>query len=471
MLSAVAVVAALAVLAVLTWPLLEPLWRRLQTETGLPWPVLIVFGVSVLLLVITALRRRRRRTKARLDDDAFTTTEATQAPTRRRRDERVPAGCLWGPGLFLVVGLAFSLFFVLPAIKSLRALDWQQTECQILASSVATHSGDDGATYSVEVTYRYEVDDVEYTGDRYRFLGGSSSGRKGKQKVVDSLPPGSTTTCWVNPDDPADAVLDRGLSWEYAFALLPLVFVLLGGVGLILALRARATAGEKGVTAERAMSDAMRPFGGEERDVLPEPVTGPLELEPTASPLGKLLGVSLFAVIWNGILGIFVWQLVREPECFLGCFLIPFVLVGLLLLVGIPYQALALANPRPHLRLTEARLRPEGATNLHWHFTGATGRLRTLRIDLEGRETVHYRSGDSSSNSTATIARLELVDQRQRGLLGQGNVLVEIPAGAMHTFRGRRNQVIWVLTVRAEIARWPDVNEEFEVSVFPEVAA
>lgn len=466
----VAAVAAVIALVTLAWPLVGPLWQRLRAESGSSLPLLIVLGVAALSIVVAVLRMRRRRAASRQEDDRFLTAEEPPRPARRRRDDRVPAGCLWGPGLFLVVGLVFSLFFVLPAIKSLRALDWQETECQMLASSVATHSGDDGATYSVEVTYRYRFDGAEYTSNRYRFLGGSSSGREGKQKVVDSLPPGSTTTCWVNPESPGDSVLDRGLSWEYAFALLPLVFVLFGAAGLVLALRARATVRQQGVTAEAAMVEAMRPLGGDVRDVLPEAVAGPLELEPTATALGKLLGISLFAVIWNGILGIFVWQLVREPEWFLGCFLVPFVFVGLLLLVGIPYQALALANPRPHVRLTEARLHPGAATNLHWHFTGATGRLRSLRIDLEGRETVNYRSGDSSSSSTATIARVELVDQRQSGLLGQGNVLVEIPEGAMHTFRGRRNRVAWVLTVRAEIARWPDVNEEFEVSVFPEVA-
>lgn len=463
------VVAFLVMAWVLTEPLLRQQWQKYRAGE-LEQPLLILgFALLFVLPSLLMLWRVWRRSPEPMPEDAFAEARDTEPAPRRWRENGVPRGCIIGPLVFLVAGLGFALVFVLPAIKSLRALDWDPTECQILASSVATHSGDDGATYSVEVTYRYEVDGVEYTGDRYRFLGGSSSGRKGKQEVVDALPPGAMTSCWVNPEDPQEAVLDRRFSWEYAFALLPLVFVVLGAAGLILALRARTAVRERGLDAKAAIEEAARPLTGDRPDVLPEVRSGSLELEPTATPLGKLLGISFFALFWNGILAVFIWHLIREPELLLGCFLVPFVLVGLLLLIGVPYQALALANPRPHLRLTDRRLYPGGATNLHWHFTGAARRLQNLRIDLEGREKVTYRSGDSSSSSTAAIARIELVDWQQRGLLGQGNVAVEIPAGAMHTFHGRRNRIVWMLTVRAEIARWPDVNEEFEVTVLPQV--
>ena len=472
LIATVAVIGVVIVGATLAAPLLEPYWRGLR-ESG-DWRHWAVAAGAVLLFLagpLLMLRRLWRKPPAPAET-GFGTDGGPEALPRRVRGKTAVWGCVVGPAVFLVVGLGFSLFFAFPAVKVIKARSWDPVECEILASSVATHTGDDGSTYSVEVTYRYQVEGLEYTGNRYRFLGGSSSGREGKQEVVDSLPPGTTTTCWVDPESPDEAVLDRNLSWEYAFALLPLVFVGLGALGLVIALRARALARRADISTEESFEAAVASLGGPQKDdVLPAVPPGELLLEPAASPFGKLLGVIFFALIWNGILSIFVWQFTREPEWFLGCFLVPFVLVGLLLLTGIPYQLLALANPRPHLRLADGRLRPGGATNLHWHFTGATGRLRALSIRLEGRETVTYRSGDSSSSSSTAIARVDLVDRDQQGLLGQGNVLVEIPPGAMHSFNGRRNKIEWVLVLQGKIARWPDVNEEFEVAVLPEVGS
>ena len=437
---------------------------------------LLVFGIVAVALIIavTMARRARRRQLAAEQVAAFESApEEVEGglPRRRKADERTPLGCIIGPGLFLVVGLGFLAIFAFPAAKVVKARWWLPLECQILASSVAAHSGDDGYTYSVEVTYRYVVDGVEYTGNRYKFLGGSSSGQEGKQKVVDSLPPGHVTTCWVDPDDPTESVLDRGLSWEYAFAILPLVFVTLGAVGLVMVLRARALSKSPEVTAEEGIEAAFESFSSERKNsTLPDPTPGELILEPEQTPGSKLGCIIFVALFWNGIVGIFVWQMIKHREVFMGCFLIPFILVGLLLLIGIPYQLLAMANPRPHLRIADGRLRPGGSTTLYWSFTGAARRLHSLKIDLEGREKVTYRSGDSSSTSTATFARVPLVEIQQRDLLAQGNARLEIPAEGMHSFEANRNQIAWFVVLHGQIKRWPDVSSEFEVNVLPELA-
>ena len=54
--------------------------------------------------------------------------------------------------------------------------------------------------------------------------------------TIDNLPPGTITTCYVDPDDPGEAVIYRGFSWVYLFALLPLVFIAIGGGGMLFAL-------------------------------------------------------------------------------------------------------------------------------------------------------------------------------------------------------------------------------------------
>jgi uncharacterized protein DUF3592 len=150
-----------------------------------------------------------------------------------------PRGCLTAFfAVFFLAGAGFSLFFLGPAVKVLKAKSWPAMSCTILSSQVRTHSSDDGGpTFSVDVLYTYSYGGREYRSDRYQFLGGSSGGYQAKERIVRRLPPLTRTPCYVNPDEPAEAVLNRDFSAEYAFGLVPLLFMLVGLGGMVFALR------------------------------------------------------------------------------------------------------------------------------------------------------------------------------------------------------------------------------------------
>ena len=63
-----------------------------------------------------------------------------------------------------------------------------------------------------EVLYRYG-----WRGQIHRSSGISILDAQGGEVRTEAFlrgyPVGQTTTCWVNPDDPTEAVLDRSLSW------------------------------------------------------------------------------------------------------------------------------------------------------------------------------------------------------------------------------------------------------------------
>ena len=421
-------------------------------------------------------------------------------PVARRTTPGQVAGC--GAaffGVFLLAGLGFLMFFLVPAVHVVRAFSWQAVPCEIVSSSVASHSDSDGTTYSVEVTYRYRAAGRSYTGDRYRFLGGSSGGSEGKQEVVDALPAGTVTTCWVDPENPADSVLDRGFHWEYLLALLPLVFVAIGAGGIVLSLRkgwrlralgeagapewlpqatgdpARAALREPGVDrfgnvpGGSSGFDAPAAGFGFSSETAPG---GPAVLEPKVSPLGKLGGVILIALFWNGIVSVFVWQLWKSwkagsPDGCLTVFLIPFVLIGLLLLIGIPYQVLALFNPRPRLVLTPGRLVLGRPADLAWSFRGAAGRIQRLEITLEGREEADYTRGTDRVTAKETFATIPLVDTALRSSIPAGSTRIEVPADTMHSFSAPDNRIVWTLKLKGTIRMWPDVGEELPVVVAP----
>ncbi|HSS50971.1 MAG TPA: DUF3592 domain-containing protein, partial [Thermoanaerobaculia bacterium] len=246
-------------------------------------------------------------------------------PSSSRRSRSSPAGCLVAFfGVFFLVGLAVFYFVtVRPVMSYVAARSWQETTCTVLSSEVASHPGSDSTTYSVDVVYTYSFGGRAFQAKRYGFLGGSSSGRAGKEEIVARYPPGARVSCWIDPNQPDQAVLNREPSVEWLVGLIPLVFLLVGAGGIWGA-----------IYASRRQSKTAA-------DALPaapvEPVSGPLELKPDATPGAKFFGLTFVTLFWNGIVSVFVFQAVKmwregTPAGFMNLFLLPFVLIGLLLL-------------------------------------------------------------------------------------------------------------------------------------------
>jgi hypothetical protein len=195
-------------------------------------------------------------------------------------------------------------------------------------------------------------------------------------------------------------------------------------------------------------------------------------LESTVGPVGKFFGILFIALFWNGIVSVFVWQAWKswqagQPDGCLTIFIIPFVLVGLLLIVGVPYQFLAMFNPRPRLRLASGRLTLGHSTDLSWSFRGRAGRIRRLTLTLEGVEKARYRRGTNTHTATESFASLEIAEVTQPTAIRSGSTLLEVPADTMHSFDGGNNQVVWSLKIHGEIRLWPDVMQEFPLVVRP----
>lgn len=376
------------------------------------------------------------------------------------------SGCLAAFfGLFLLVGLGVLwLTLIGPGLGAWRARGWVATPCEVVSSQVETHPSDEGdPTYSVEVLYRYRIDGREYHSNRYHFHTGSTGGYEGKARAVERLPAGARFTCWVDPDDPSQAVIERGLGREAWISLVPLLFVIVGGGGIVFALTAHRRQERR---ARKGTSAGERAATGDDGVV----VDGARVLEPAQNPWTRLLILIFVAAFWNGITGVFVWQAVEgwrtgSPDGCLTLFILPFVAIGLLLLVSVPYSILALANPRPRLILTPGRLPPGGRAEISWRFTGAARRLRRLRIKLDAEESTTTGSGKSRSTKTTPLHTQTLVETELRSEIEHGNAAFVLSPDAPPTSSEGDAKVTWKLKLRGEIRFWPDVIEEFEITV------
>jgi hypothetical protein len=366
--------------------------------------------------------------------------------------------------IFLVTGAAFEYsFFIRPLMRIVAARAWSSATCEILSSSVHESAGDDGSTYRVQVRYRYDVDGANYVGDRYKFMTGSSSGRAGKAAIVAALRPGTRTPCYVNPADPSDAVIERGFTADMWFSLLPMLFVLVGGVGLYYmifgrdritaALSSKATAG----VARYSKSPGPRV---------------PVLLRPKTSRRAKLSGLTIIALVWNGGVAFFLVQVISAAQharfmWLTTLFLIPFVLVGLFVIGLAVQQALAMSNPLPRVTVSSSSVALGDEIEVSWSIDGRLEKLRRFAIDLEGREEATYRRGTTTSTDREVFAALAVVEQISPAIQGAGSARVTIPRDSMHSFEAPNNKITWVLRARGEIPSWPDSDEEFQLTVAP----
>lgn len=356
-------------------------------------------------------------------------------------------------GMGIIYGLG-----VLSWWEYFDARSWQQTPCVVEHASVQSHSSDDGTTYSVDILYRYEINGQTYRSNRYSFVGGSSNGHSGKQAIVKKYPVGSQQTCWVNPSDPRDSVLHRDFSWSLLLGLIGLPFAAVGGGILIWQLKS----GFKSSTKKMQVTDWLPEFEG----------NGPLQVKPKSGRWGKVIGLIFFAVIWNGIVSIFVWQIISgymqgNPDWFLTLFMIPFVLVGLAVVGGIFYTALAAMNPRIMLTLSNDALHPGDLFDIAWDIPTRSHRLDTLTITLEAEETTHYNVGTNRRTNTDTVFTQTVHKATDASDIRSGLASVQIPAEAMHSFDFSSNELNWRLTVKGEIGRWPDIKDEYAIVVVP----
>jgi hypothetical protein len=347
--------------------------------------------------------------------------------------------------IFLVAGLVVSYFLmVAPTLKTIQARKWNAVPCTIISSRVQSHSSDDGTTYSVDILYAYEVDGREHKANRYHFLGGSSSGRRGKQKIVNQHPPGAKKICYVNPRDPTDAVLHRGFSTGMWFGLIPLVFVAVGLGGIIGTLRSKS---------KPAMSTGIS-----------RPPDGVL-LKPKASPVAKFVGGLLAALFWNGITWVGVFFVIQDKAWFVLLFLSLFVLIGLALSWVTIHSFFGLFSPRARLRASHTPVALGESVELSWDFAGRIDKLRDLHLILEGRDERDEGSGKNRRTKTDVFYAADIAHFTNPNELKSGTVLCTIPGEHLPTDTEGSERVIWLIRLKAVVELGADLNDEYPLPV------
>lgn len=187
------------------------------------------------------------------------------------------------------------------------------------------------------------------------------------------------------------------------------------------------------------------------------------------------LGVLVAALFWNGVVSFGVrdafgglagasW-IDRISGGGLGLFMIPFVLVGLGLVVATLYAFVAIFGPRYEIQLAEAALKPGKSTVVQWRRVGGWGQPRDFVLLLVGREEATWSQGSGQSTARSVFYEQQLFETTVPLSMLQGRVELRIPDDGVPGFQGRHNKLCWLLCLRAGVPWLPDLRADREIVV------
>lgn len=256
------------------------------------------------------------------------------------------------------VGFGASWGIVSMFRDSFRADDWVLVQAKVDDTALNSIRGSKGGTsYEAEGAYRYTVGGKQYVSRQLGFslLGGSDNIGDWQESMAaflqEAKEKGKTIPVYVNPDNPAEAVVDRDVRWALVLfmAVFAVVFGGVGvgaliGIGVIWFGKNKSKAGKRAIRQHAAERNRAAVAGARSATVA-----------SAASGVGMLW---VFALFWNAIAfpaAILVIPQILESGEWAGLLILIFPFVGLLVLWGAIAQTIGLLRRgKPALALEPA---------------------------------------------------------------------------------------------------------------------
>jgi len=135
----------------------------------------------------------------------------------------------FGIGVWMLWSISNSL------VESWQMNDWVPVEATLTRGGYETHSGDDSNTYEAFADYVYDFQGRSYSGSRVSLSSGADNIGDYQTDIGSNLQrvsaSGEQMLIYVDPDNPAESIIDRGIRWGLMGFKSIFLFVF-GGVGL-----------------------------------------------------------------------------------------------------------------------------------------------------------------------------------------------------------------------------------------------
>jgi len=423
----------------------QGIFKEVQTGAS-PWMFLILlFPLCFILIGLWILYVSLKVDEEKQIPGISSSSQKTKSKTEFEKSTSIGAFLFGLP--FFLAGVGVMVFFsIAPTIRTLMSYQWHEVSARIISSNVKTNSSSDGNSYKIQVQFEYTYGDHRYVSDTYDFQTFSSNSYRSARKKVNAAPSGSIQTAYVNPNKPSEAILSRRLSRVYLFTFLfGGIFAAIGGAIIFGTLKGA-------------------PKGNITRQTIPQRKTtlGPTILKPkSGGPLLRFIGIFVFTSTWSGI--IYLIMVKKAPTLFL----VVFGFFGVVMIFATLHSLLALFNPRPQLEVDTTQVALGRSLQLNWRIKGNVNRIENLSIKLIGQEEATYRRGTNTYTDRNIFYEDVITDYPSVVNMGAGNNIVEVPKETIHSWNSTNNKIIWMLTVNGKIAEWPDIKEEYIITVLP----
>lgn len=369
--------------------------------------------------------------------------------------------------IFALAGCTTMIFMGKRMLRSISAQNWQETPAKVIWSRVVSDDSGDSTTYRPEVFYRYQFNGSKYRSNSYKISKSSSSGYASKQKVIDTYPRGKSISCYVNPEKPWQAIIQPKIGLGWLWLLFPLPFLLVGVGGLIMLFLKK---DKQSITSNKAVLSSCK----KKKEPTPS-ASGEVVYTPGKKRLLWLLGSIVIALFWNGIVSFLFVDVLRswragDPDWFLTLFSIPFIVVGIGMILHFSYRLLTLLNPAPKLTLSNSQIIMGDSVQLTWLIPRGAHKITRFEIFLKGAEEATYERGTNTATAHSTFYKLGIIDTKSSLKSGSGSKEITLPAQSDHlmpSWEGEYNAIIWTLEIKGKIPFWPDLSESYQITVSP----
>jgi hypothetical protein len=347
---------------------------------------------------------------------------------------------------------------VMPQHEVAASARWSKTPCIIATSEVIREdNGESADTFRPGVRFRYRDPGTrtERLGGKFNFNPTSASDPTLPGAIVAHYPTGTLTYCYVDPEHPETAVLQRSMGERKGAGAIALGLVLAGSIGLFsgLLLPKRAP----GVSPDAAMLLKLRAIqhSGSAAGYPPPPARrGPVLYRSTELRQQRFVSSFSVALACATATVTIGWA----NSLFWGNFVV-WLVAGVLAVIAISQFLISFKRlwklSTPSINIGFARpLEPGTAVELRWAFTGRSStRIDLLALALIGHEEATYTRGTDTITDRRAMPEEPLLEVPHAGRLGEGKCMVNLSPRHMHTFTSRNNVLRWELRVRCSSGR------------------
>ena len=405
----------------------------------------------------------------------------------------------WGElsvySFILLASLTFFLIqlttWALPQFALLQ--EFTRTKGVVKETRIATKTVDGSSVYRPEVRIVYTVKETTY--DRWTFdfkaleeKSGFVVQRTVAESAIQPFADGLTIDCWYSVEHPDCVVVSWKIPvWGWLFLFLSLCLAVFGLVGLIGSLRRGAVSDERqaaGIAKPKPLffvessPSSFQPTIPDNRSIGESPGTHlAFRLPIEAQPFVPLIGLTLFALAWNLVAGgvmLHSWlsPLENWSDHVFGIALrCIFWGVGLMLLVAVFHRIFLTFGIGPTLlEISDHPLYPGRRYRLLLMQSG-TLRFRELTVAVVCEEIARFHQGTDTMTSHKEVFRQPLFSRTDfeatSGVPMEQEFFLQLPLGAMHSFRRENNEIRWRIGVFVQVVGWPDIHREYPIIVQP----